>query len=1037
MSRLVLALSLAIVWCSPSIVRCEEADDQYAVAAAHYARQQWDLASEAFELFLERWPEHTQAPTAEFFLGEALVQQGDYAKALERFDQSLARDDQGRFARQSLFRAGESAYLLQDFETAQQRITAFIKQYPDDALNAYALPYLAQIKLEAGDAQEAQQQFTAALERFPSGALASDCRLGLARALSDQGEDEAAAEHYRQLADDLNSSLADDALFQWAVQSYSQGEYDAARLRFGKLLERFPQSQLLDKARLGLGWTQFHLKDFEAAEETFAGLLEAEAVGREAEYWLGLTYKAQEKWSQAADSLLHVAELEDQWQTAAEYHAAESLIKLDRAAEAVPLFEAVARQPENEWSDDALLALVRQAFEDGDDAQIDHRAEQLTKEHPDSPLANQVSSIRARSLLRRQQYDAAATLLESLPTEVSQSDSHGESNDVPAEDGQVDLDEAQTLELWTNRYLLAVAYEEQGRGDQALELIEPLLETQSSDEQLETLQANVHALLARIHVERSDYDAALRSLRHYLAAQPEGEFATHAKAQLAICQARTQDLETAKQTFDAWRAEGPPEDLLLSTIQQMAEAAFVAGDLTWAAERFTELTTPGRPDKYAMAGLSGLAWCRYEDDQAEEASKVFDELLSRFPDSELALDAALARGEIFEQAEQPEAALAAYQTIIRRDDVDAEPLRKALIRAARLHDQLQQDREAAELYARLSANYPDDPQRDGILYQWAWVLVETGDETAAAEKFAELRRDFPQSKHHADATLWLARRAYDQSKPEQAAQLVAELVTNPDVQENLDQALYLQGQLAANRGAWNQVELPFERLIEEVPESPLRLEAEYWLAEASFHLATDNPAEPSKLAEAQQRFSKLAEAVDGQQEPWMAMVALRRTQLAAHQQEWATVLQLAEAIPQQFPEFAQQYEVDYLVGRALASQALFEESRQAYHRVIHSKHGAKTETAAIAQWMIGETYFHQKSYGTALREYLRLEILYAYPTWQSAALLQAGKCHELLGEWEKAAQAYRRIVDQYPQTEFVDDATGRLEKIRSRVAQRP
>lgn len=1025
MSRLLLALSLAIVWFSPANVLADEADDQYAVAATHYARGQWELANEAFVEFLDGWPDHAHANTAEFFLGEALVQQGEYAKALERFDQALARDPEGRYARQSLFRAGEAAYLLHDYDSAGTRLADFVEQYPDDELNAYAVPYLAQIKLEGGDAEEARVQFATALEKFPAGALANDCRLGLARALAAVGEGDAAAEQYRKLAGDTSSSLADDALFQWAVQLYSDGDYANARQRFGELLVRFPQSPLRSKARLGLGWVEYHLEDYAAAERTFQALAHEPEIGNEATYWLGLTLKAQEKWQPAADTLREVAQHEASWQVPAQYHAAEALVQLDRANEAGELFQAVAEHADSEWADDAILALAREAFEANQYEEVDRLAERLASEHADSELIGQVESIRARSLLRRKDYDTAATLLESLPIDVS---SDAQQN----EDGQ-----EKTIDGWTNRYLLAVAYEEQGKSDEALGLIEPLLETSFEDEELLTLQANGHALLARINVERSDYSEALGSLRHYLAAEPNGEFTAHAKAQLAICQARTGDLKTAKKTFDAWRADAPAEELLLSTMQQLAEAAFADGDLVWASERFSELSAAGRPERYLMAGLSGLAWCHYENEQYLEAARVFDDLLEQFPTSELAIDASLARGEIFEQQKEPEAALAAYHRIINRDDVEAEQLRKALIRAARLHDDFQQDREAAALYARLAEDYPDDEQRDGILYQWAWVLVETGDEAAGAERFAELRKQYPNSQHYADATLWLARWQYDGGQQQEAARLVEEVVTTDQPVANLDQALYLQGQIAAAAGQWKQVGTAFQRLVKEVPESPLRLEAEYWLAESSFHLANNNPSDAAAFEEAQTRFNDLAEAIEGQQEPWMAMVSLRRTQLAAHQNEWSTVLEIAETIPEQFPNFAQQYEVDYLVGRALASQALFEEARQAYLRVLRSKSGGKTETAAISQWMIGETYFHQKSYAIALREYLRLEILFAFPTWQSAALLQAGKCHELLGEWDNATEAYHRILKEYPNTEFADDATARLEKIRSRVAERP
>ena len=94
--------------------------------------------------------------------------------------------------------------------------------------------------------------------------------------------------------------------------------------------------------------------------------------------------------------------------------------------------------------------------------------------------------------------------------------------------------------------------------------------------------------------------------------------------------------------------------------------------------------------------------------------------------------------------------------------------------------------------------------------------------------------------------------------------------------------------------------------------------------------------------------------------------------------------------------------------------------------MILSAAGAKTETAAMAQWMIGETYFHQKNYQAALREYLRLEILYAYPDWQAAALLEAGKCHQRLGEATQAAELYRQILKDYSKTSFAEQAAKQL-----------
>ena len=138
------------------------------------------------------------------------------------------------------------------------------------------------------------------------------------------------------------------------------------------------------------------------------------------------------------------------------------------------------------------------------------------------------------------------------------------------------------------------------------------------------------------------------------------------------------------------------------------------------------------------------------------------------------------------------------------------------------------------------------------------------------------------------------------------------------------------------------------------------------------------------------------------------MAPLRHAQALAQQEKWIEAKRIAGRIAAQYPDFEAQYEVDYLLGRCLARKALFREAREAYQRVTRSGTGGKTETAAMAQWMIGETYFHQKQYHLALREYLRVETLYAYPNWQAAALLQAGKCCEQLGHRDRRPSPHRQ-----------------------------
>ncbi len=198
----------------------------------------------------------------------------------------------------------------------------------------------------------------------------------------------------------------------------------------------------------------------------------------------------------------------------------------------------------------------------------------------------------------------------------------------------------------------------------------------------------------------------------------------------------------------------------------------------------------------------------------------------------------------------------------------------------------------------------------------------------------------------------------------------------------------------------------------------LTLPAQYWMAEAAYR-QKDFERAASELA-------TLDRDAVGHSEKWLPRVPLRRAQALAQLGQWPESLAAAETIARRFPDFEEQYEADYLIGRALASQAEFARAREAYSKVFRSPSGGKSETAAMAQWMIGETFFHQESYEAAIAAYLRVEILFAYPQWQAGALLQAGKCQELLGRWKEAAETYARLVRTFPDTEYTDEAKRRL-----------
>jgi len=509
-------------------------------------------------------------------------------------------------------------------------------------------------------------------------------------------------------------------------------------------------------------------------------------------------------------------------------------------------------------------------------------------------------------------------------------------------------------------------------------------------------------------------------LEAFLATGPSGDLEVKARGELAICYARIGQIDKAKQAYQELLTEHPGHELIAPTTEQLAEAAYEAKQAEWSAQLFHRLQTDGGSSEYKLKGLHGVGWSQFNSGQLAEASDTFEKLLTMDPPPAMAAETAWIRGRILEKLGPPDAALSMYHLVIDNYP-EAESHAKALLAAARLHDKLQQDQESLALYERLTTQYPKLPEMDTVLYEWAWVLDDLGRKDESSKLFDRLCKEHPESTYWADATYRLAQRALAAKDYGRANELTADVLHHASGTGIREHALYLRGQIAVAEGNWPRVGEAFAVLVQEFPQSKRRLVAQFWVAETTYRRGDYQTAG--------QQFDRLARETQGRQAPWLAMVPLRRAQVAAQLKRWQEASELAASIQEEYPDFRQQYEADYLIGLCRASEADFQGAREAFRKVIRSTAGAKTETAAMAQWRIGETYFHQKNYEAAIREYLPVKILYAYPNWQALALLQAGKCHEYLGEWDEAARLYTDVLREYPNTPSAEPAGQRLKTL--------
>jgi TolA-binding protein len=986
----------------------DAADDQFAVAAGHYKLERWQLAHDEFQVFLAQHAGHERATSAKFYLGETLVQLRRFEAAAQQFGELLEASPPDTLKRKAQFRLGESHYFARQWDDARTALAVIADEPSSEDINAYALAYLADIALETSDGPEAEKLYRQALARFGQGPLADDFRLGLARACQLQGDKDAAkrTEALRMFTElmERGGAPAERATLGVAACLAASGEIARAEKTYTQFLARYPNSRLVSNAQLGQAQAWYRLGRLDAAQKRFEALATNESLGVEARYWLAMVQLARGENEKAFATLEAIARdhASHALASAATYHAGEALMRVGRVSEASIRFVTVLdRWPDSPWADNASAGRVRVALADNDHEAVDRRSKAFLDRWPESELASAVRTACVRSLLVRRDFAAAEAAATPL-----------------VEQAGVDS----KLEA---QYLLALAIVGQLRWDDALAQLKPVLAATYP-----ALQADAQRAQASCFVGQKNFREACTPLRSYIAfaeaakPQPADDLAI-AKAQLALCLARTERLALAKRDWNGLLKTSPDVKLLTPTAAMLAETALETGDEAWASELFSLLADERNARDVQARGLSGLAWIDYRAGRKEKALVAFQKLADEFADEATAVETELMLAVLLEQQGKSREALTRFQHLAQRDDATAQ-LSGSLEGVARLHERLGEHAEAAAALRRLRDEFPQLERRDAVLYNLAWAERSLSDNAAADACFRELKEKHPNSTYWPDAMYRLAERAVQDNRPADARALLVELLAAETPPSIVPHALYLQAQLAINAGDWQDVEVPLARLVTEFPESTLKPLAEFWLAEAAYR--TDD------LATARQRFDALAERDAGKNQTWGGMVALRRGQLLAQAKVWDEALAAAQAIAKTWPQFEQQYEVDYLIGRCLAAEAKFDEARAAYKRVIESPSGAKTETAGMAQWMIGESFMHQKQYEPAIREYLRVEILYAYPAWQAAALLQAGKCHESLGQRDQAIELYARLLKNHGNTSYAEEAARRLQTVRQPTA---
>lgn len=1002
--------------CSLSIL-AQDIPENLKFANGLYQQRRYDLAAEEFQKYLAANAKSTSddVANATYALATCRLFLGQYAEARKAFDEFLAKAPKHPNVASAQFRVGETSYLMGDMQRAGEALKLFLDEAPaEHPQRDSALVYAGDVALRQEKPDAAIGFYQKAIEAFPTGRLTTRAVFGLGRSLAQKGQHKEALEQFQKLQKTGGQEWNERAWYQIVLENLELKQTAAATQALAELKMANPRGQLLADATWRLAEAviaagkpddaRTWLEELARADPPTA--LSVQAASRLA----GLLLDAK----RGADALALLgpvlARIEGQPQAATLlYQSAEALLQTGDKAKSAERFTQLAdKYPQDTWADDARLRAADLAVEARQFEQARKQLDQLFIDQAKSPLADDARLLQARVESSSGNHRKAAELLEPLVKTAARDDLKASAS-----------------------YQLALAYQALGQADKAQALLAAM-----SGPAMPAGSAEALLLLGQSSFESKKYASAADALGKYLKTG-NTRLADHALSWLAISQWEAGQRAEAGETVKRLQKEFAKSPTLVPLLLRLGESALEAKQADTAAG-WLEAVAQLAADKPTQArAFTDLGYTYTELKRPADAAKAFASAAERAEgDTATGREASLAAARVMASSGKFDDALGQLDRLLADPKSAGTPAaREARLNKARILNKAGRPADAAAAYGTFAESYLEtgkenkENDRDQVLSEWAYALMDAGKQAEADHVFGRLLAEAPKSKFTAEARLNLAESAFAAKKYKEVTELLAELVQKSkpaDLPDTLrEPALYRAARAWMELKTWDQAQSIFGQVRVDYPKTELGQESIFWLAEIAAR--TDKPEEALKLLD------ELQKVIDPAKPPaWVATAQLRRVQALTALKRWDDIVKsVDETLSRPMHPNSQELtgELNYARGRALQATARFDDARKAFQAAIDARPSA--DVSAKAQFMRGETYFHEKNYREALREFLKVDILHDAPVWQAAALLEAGKVYEQLNQQSDAADLYERVLERFPREAAAPEAKNRLGAVRA------
>lgn len=967
---------------------------RYALAICRYRLNEMEPAIRLLEEVL-RDEKFKQRDEALAVLGHSHLARRDYEKALGAFDDLLAKHGQSKQAEAAALNRAQVLYLAGKQQQALEASRQFAERYPQSPDRATALYFLALSQYGLNQPADATKTLARLLESHDNSRHALDATLLLGQCLEASGDITGAAEQYRHFIESAPAARKADGHYSLGVVLYKAGKHDESIRELSRLAAADArESQYAAPARLQLGLVQLAAGKVADARRTLEKVAATDPARRDsAVYGVVQCDIAERKWDAARRRLDDLATkqpapanlpqvLLDRAVCAAELSKHEQAVSeleqfLARFAETAQAAEAAYRQAYS------LHRLGR--YEES------RAAARRVLGMKGNSFAGPAAELDAENLFLLTNYDEAGAAFARLADSAN--------------------DEPKRL-----RFALRRAQCAYFSGDYAgaAELLQPLARDDKvgrSDELRVALFLLGDALL-----QQNKHAEAAEALDRYLRAD-KGEN-REAQFKLGLSRLRAGDTRAADRAFKKLTGNSAPAD-----DPWVQRALFECGQLLYkdakpqaAAEALARVAQSKAPEEIAAPAKYLLGWIDFDAKRYEQASAKWKELTDEHGTHALAADAAFQRGVALKEAGKHEQALAAFNDYLARYK-DSQHAAKARQLAAAELTALNRTDEAERMLATLASD--TSAATDAVLYDLAWAQRSRKDSKSAADTYRRLIDAHPSSKLAPAARAELAELLYAEENYPEAAKLLEAVVADDKAEDKtLRAARYRLGWCYEKLGEQEKAAATLASFAEKHGSDELAASA---LLQSGLSYAADGgmDAAAKSLSQMLEKFPEHKQA---------SVALLKLGEVQAEAQDYDDSRRTFEKFLQRYASDPLAHRAHFGVGWALENAKQYGRAREAYQKTIDA---TNTETAARAQFQIGETYLAEGKFEQAVAALLAVEDVYAYPKWSARALFEAGRAFEEMKQPEQAAQQYRSVAEKYKNAPEAALAAKRLREMNA------